>query len=779
MEVSCRLDEIQVIVGQSRKATTEEHLTLRYQPSSRTIYSGHNWSVKLKDIKSLEKNETRFKIDAGEKQWQGCIYMPTNARPCQQFQQRQFQFCVDKIHRQWIRLQEKQLKPKTTESSFRHGPVSTTQRRLATTTPAVVSANKPRTKSKRGPKKPARTELEFVFASDDDDDDEQIQGESHPSKHPNNQQDENDQDEENQQVENQIDVSDNDQEDDILLCKRTKRTRTVLMDSDDEITVEKPSLNRSKRRFMDDEAEAVQTRSSEELKTKTSSPTEPSLDSLSLMDVVSEDEVLQPVKIAVPKMDISKFLVHKGSFKPSKIFTKESNLKESTCLNESTSKNEGSSINDGSSTNKSTLKESTNKQLVKKLELKEIDSALAEDKIANQVIDDKTQMESHASNQPLGDSKQTHDQSTVTLWQQLMVPDTFASPQRRRIRRQYGSVEHQPTKQFINMSPIKTMSASHHLDSQSILANEQAPLDIALLRNDDCDSVATQVMEEDEECDKNTKDTIHLLSLTQSKLKRPGLVRPKLKTLSPKRNIFAFSQTTPMVPFSSPKNTMERKQSPSKMVGLRNLGNSCYLNAALQMLSCLSDGFVADLQNFYESAIVSAKQFEQQTKNPVSTPPLLQEVVKNAMPLHRAILAVLSALQRKSPPAFLLYSANPANVNASGNVASAFCVKRVMDALTSSYSGNHQHDSHEFLLDLLDFLHDEQVSQGPLTTSLDQDSENQVVRMITPMRNKKNTPTKNDISNVVKLEPIPNPVEHYFTSEVQVCLTCNECGYSR
>ena len=76
-------------------------------------------------------------------------------------------------------------------------------------------------------------------------------------------------------------------------------------------------------------------------------------------------------------------------------------------------------------------------------------------------------------------------------------------------------------------------------------------------------------------------------------------------------------------------------------------------------------------------------------------------------------------------------------------------VKKAIDAVTDKFEGYQQRDAHEFLSDLVDRVHDEleeeQKEKGIETTDT--------------------TP--------------PFPTDEYFRMNVQVCLTCDSCGYAR
>ena len=102
-----------------------------------------------------------------------------------------------------------------------------------------------------------------------------------------------------------------------------------------------------------------------------------------------------------------------------------------------------------------------------------------------------------------------------------------------------------------------------------------------------------------------------------------------------------------------------------RLRGLRNLGNTCYQNASLQMLYTCR-GFMASLQRQCHQA-------------------------GGDLDLTGALCRVDSDLQRPST----FFPANPAPV------------KEAMDRKTDKFVGYEQRDAHEFLSDLVDCVHEE------------------------------------------------------------------------
>ena len=132
--------------------------------------------------------------------------------------------------------------------------------------------------------------------------------------------------------------------------------------------------------------------------------------------------------------------------------------------------------------------------------------------------------------------------------------------------------------------------------------------------------------------------------------------------------------------------------------GLRNMGNSCYLNSSLQML------FTATM--------------------------FISQLSVHGGYLAKSLLAVANKLVEKSE----LSSISPKPV------------KVAIDAVTHKFHGDEQRDAHEFLSDLIDRVHDEQV-QG-------------------------RTGKLNEDCNTL-------PTDEFFRLNVKACLKCDSCGYER
>lgn len=201
----------------------------------------------------------------------------------------------------------------------------------------------------------------------------------------------------------------------------------------------------------------------------------------------------------------------------------------------------------------------------------------------------------------------------------------------------------------------------------------------------------------------------------------------KLRVASPKPKSVTFTSRSmaPQNTLTSPiRNPYQKSISPRKLemnhVGLKNLGNTCYINSSLQMLF--------SLPQFLERLCATYKKLKSTLSN--------NDGIER-MPLCHALLTVASAM--KLLPTFGISS--DARIEGAANPSS---LKKEIDNLTDKFAGYEQRDAHEFLSSLIDMLHDELES------------------------------TKSDCEDYI--EP---PTNEYFCLTVNVCLTCNSCEYSR
>eukprot|EP00804_Cyclotella_cryptica_P003687 CCRYP_016581-RA/>CCRYP_016581-RA protein AED:0.02 eAED:0.02 QI:389/1/1/1/1/1/4/1761/706 len=133
------------------------------------------------------------------------------------------------------------------------------------------------------------------------------------------------------------------------------------------------------------------------------------------------------------------------------------------------------------------------------------------------------------------------------------------------------------------------------------------------------------------------------------------------------------------------KSTDENK--PIVIPGIQNLGNTCYLSASLQNLFGIPH-FLRDLYNVYD--VSSSKKAMPLTESLLQVAVAIGVIPEVDMPKIDAATAKSKLLAAKA--------ANPS------------ALKKQMDVLTDKFAGYEQRDAHEFLSDLVDFLHDELVA---------------------------------------------------------------------
>ena len=195
-----------------------------------------------------------------------------------------------------------------------------------------------------------------------------------------------------------------------------------------------------------------------------------------------------------------------------------------------------------------------------------------------------------------------------------------------------------------------------------------------------------------------------------------------LDTVSPSRRSSTSALSSPprkRMTFASPQSpSLTKAISPSavpalssKFPGLRNLGNTCYINSSLQMLFSIPD-FVHDLKPFSSG--------------------------------RRLVDSFCDTFQNVIHPA----------EGAVGSV-SAKKLKVAVDSTTDKFRGYQQRDAHEFLGHLIDEIHEEIEPK--------KQSEDEV-----PSSSQEASCTEEML-----------PTDDYFRLNVEVCLKCKSCGYSR
>ena len=128
------------------------------------------------------------------------------------------------------------------------------------------------------------------------------------------------------------------------------------------------------------------------------------------------------------------------------------------------------------------------------------------------------------------------------------------------------------------------------------------------------------------------------------------------------------------------------------------------------------------------------------------------------MPLTQALLEVAAATgvlaEKDAPLIDSQVARSKSGISATLSLATANPVglKRVMDVLTDKFAGYEQRDAHEFLSDLVDFLHDELAAPPSAIAA---------------------SSTAGTLTSCVL------STDEYFHMNVRVCLKCESCGYSR
>jgi hypothetical protein len=155
-----------------------------------------------------------------------------------------------------------------------------------------------------------------------------------------------------------------------------------------------------------------------------------------------------------------------------------------------------------------------------------------------------------------------------------------------------------------------------------------------------------------------------------------------------------------------------------KWRGLRNFGNTCYMNASLQML--------------------------------FSVPTFVQAL--GASKAGRKLVPAICNLAQDLGDQKTMQPGS----------ATARAIKTAIDDTTDKFRGYHQRDAHEFLGDLLDQIHEERdEKEEPLSKKNDNEDEKKVDESSSDM----DTPVL--------------PTDDFFRLNVEVCLNCKSCGYSR
>ena len=185
----------------------------------------------------------------------------------------------------------------------------------------------------------------------------------------------------------------------------------------------------------------------------------------------------------------------------------------------------------------------------------------------------------------------------------------------------------------------------------------------------------------------------------------------------------AVGARSPIQPLKlGPQVEMAAAELPKKWKGLRNDGNSCYVNSSLQQLFSVPT-FMGELAKRDEGNELTAT-------------------------LSKLCANLLDTEDKQAP-----------------KVSSARPVKKVMDRLTNRFHGHQQRDAHEFLGELIDQIHEE--LSPPSTGKEGEDKESE------KSGNENESGAQDSVPRDI------TPTDEFFRWNVQVCLKCKSCGYSR
>ena len=185
----------------------------------------------------------------------------------------------------------------------------------------------------------------------------------------------------------------------------------------------------------------------------------------------------------------------------------------------------------------------------------------------------------------------------------------------------------------------------------------------------------------------------------------------------------------------------------SRLEGMRNLGNTCYMNAVLQALLGL-DGFSDDLVSVFWCHI-----FAREGKSSNCSKILSKLIEKKRSENHGVLdLGVL---------------------------------KTSIDSHTDNYKGFRQQDAHEFLTDFINILHDEMMMIKPTNfastvrfSSPPLSSPSPLLPLISIDSMKFSTETIDADRLEVRMASTL-PTSRHFHAEVNVTVECMTCGYTR
>lgn len=169
------------------------------------------------------------------------------------------------------------------------------------------------------------------------------------------------------------------------------------------------------------------------------------------------------------------------------------------------------------------------------------------------------------------------------------------------------------------------------------------------------------------------------------------------------------------------------------LIAFHNIGNSCYLNSALQsLLSC---------EEFRECIVISNKH-------------------KNKDKMNIPFLAILNDISKKRD-------------NPDTPISNPILLKQTLSDCHSFFKDNHQQDCHECLITILDVLHENTKNTDPDYTKI-LITNNRIIKRIPNLSKEANKQWK-DTMNKLGL----SFSSYIFSGQIRSCLTCLTCKQDR
>lgn len=221
---------------------------------------------------------------------------------------------------------------------------------------------------------------------------------------------------------------------------------------------------------------------------------------------------------------------------------------------------------------------------------------------------------------------------------------------------------------------LASMSASATaISGKNLLVTKQCQLhcDFSPL-TDSGDSINCNMTEKNEDDDEETKSVISVPVIKANSiysgtfLDTPECKEKSISAIDSSKE-HLFRKPTPIDQKMEYQSKLDTLWQSSTLNGLRNLGNTCYLNSAVQMLFSLENGFVQDLFSTTDSTDKKRKA-----------------------QIRDAMIDIARKMRTSKV-----------------KIVDPSSLKSAIDSKVHHFVGNRQHDSHEFLSTLLDLLHEE------------------------------------------------------------------------